>query len=75
MDFKITMRGQADAKLLGQAGNFVFFAVGAGYIPTFEMDAGAAWYARNKPDTEKVSPYGMDLSAASVRDEALKGCE
>lgn len=80
MDSKNTMRGQAPSESLGDAGNFVYYAVGSGYLPTSMLDAGAgayALYAFSRGQKSWASLTGRmfsDSSAASVRDEALKGC-
>lgn len=71
IDFKNNFRGQADPALLGEAGNFAFYAIGSGYLPTLELNVGASIYA--------IFAHGSILSpsAKAVRDSALaaNGCE
>ena len=71
IDFKNIFKGKGDATLLGQAGNFAYYAVGSGYLPTLELDAGAAAYA--------ILAHGSLSSpdARAVRDMALaaNGCQ
>lgn len=83
IDFKRTFRGQANATMLGQAGNFAYFAIGSGILPTMELDAMAGGYAiysfvfGSKKFSDLTPRFGMDKSAASVRDAALaaNGCQ
>jgi len=80
MDFKNTMRGKASPSFLGEAGNFVYYAVGTGYFPASVLDSGAGAYALfsaargQKPFSSLVGPMYSDASAASVRSDGLKGC-
>lgn len=83
IDFKNTFRGQANAAMLGQAGNFAYYAIGSGILPNFELDAGAGAYAiysavlGRKPFSSLTGPMFSDASAASVRNQGLaaKGCK
>jgi RHS repeat-associated protein len=45
IDFKNNFSGMANAAFLGQAGNFAYYAIGSGILPTWELDAGAGVYA------------------------------
>ena len=82
IDFKNNFRGQANANLLGQEGNFAFYAVGSGYLPNQLLDAGAGAYGLltaifgSRPFSDLTGPMFSDSSAASVRDLALasNGC-
>lgn len=83
IDFKNNFRGQANAAMLGQAGNFAYYAIGAGIYPTWELDAGAGAYGLysaalgRKPFSSLTGPVFSDASAASVRNAALasNGCK
>ena len=82
IDFKRKFRGQANGGMLGQAGNFAYYAIGSGIIPTFELDAGAAGYSLYSlifggKKFSDITWRGIDTSAASVRDLALaaNGCK
>jgi RHS repeat-associated protein len=83
IDFKNTFRGQANAAMLGQAGNFAYYAIGSGILPNFELDAGAGAYAfysavrGRKPFSSLTGPMFSDASAASVRNQGLaaNGCK
>ncbi len=82
IDFKNIFRGQANAAMLGQAGNFAYYAIGSGILPNFELDAGAGAYAvysairGRKPFSSLTGPWFSDASAASVRSQGLAagGC-
>lgn len=82
IDFKNIFSGQANGVMLGQAGNFAYYAIGAGILPTAELDAGAGAYALysafrgRKPFSSLTGPMFSDASAASVRSAALasNGC-
>jgi hypothetical protein len=39
IDFKNKFRGKGSATTLAQAGNFAYYAIGAGILPNFELDA------------------------------------
>ena len=83
IDFKNIFRGQANGAMLGQAGNFAYYAIGTGILPNWELDAGAGAYALksaifgNKPFSSLTGPMFSDASAASVRNAALasNGCK
>jgi len=83
IDFKNNFKGEGDAKFLGQAGNFAFYAIGSGYLPNWELDAGASAYSvlsatfGRKPFSSLTRPGLIDASAAAVRGAALaaNGCE
>lgn len=82
IDFKNIFAGQADPSLLGQEGNFAYYAIGTGMLPTSELDAGAGAYALysailgKKPFSTLTGPMLSDSSAASVRNAGLasNGC-
>ncbi len=82
IDFKNRFRGQANASVLGSAGNFAYYAVGSGYIPSSLLDFGAGTYAvaaavfGRKPFSSLTGPMFADASAAAVRNAALasNGC-
>jgi len=82
IDFKNRFRGQANASVLGSAGNFAYYAVGSGYIPSSLLDFGAGTYAvaaavfGRKPFSSLTGPMFADASAAAVRSAALasNGC-
>jgi hypothetical protein len=82
IDFKNNFRGLASPKLLGKAGNFAYYSIGSGYVPTSIMDIGAGAYAvtsalrGQKPFSTLTGPMLSDQSAASVRTAALasNGC-
>jgi len=44
IDFKNIFAGQASRELLANAGNFAYYAIGEGYIPTTALDLGAGAY-------------------------------
>jgi hypothetical protein len=44
VDFKTTFAGQASREMLGDAGNFAYYAIGQGYIPTMVLDVAAGGY-------------------------------
>lgn len=81
-DFKNLFRGQANGAFLGQAGNFAYYAIGSGYLPNSELDAGAGAYALifaalgKKPFSSLTGPMFSDASAASQRNAGLAtpGC-
>jgi len=83
IDFKNIFRGQANAALLGQAGNFAYYAIGSGILPAWELDAGAGAYALKaalqgkKSFSSLTGPFFSDASAASVRTQGLaaNGCK
>jgi hypothetical protein len=79
IDFKNNFRGKADGKMLGEAGNFAYYAIGTGILPNAVLDAGAGFYSfiSNKPASDTHGFWGIDSSAASVRDAALasNGCK
>jgi hypothetical protein len=82
-DFKNIFRGPgADPVALGQAGNFAYFAIGPGFLPTWELDAAADIFgvlsvAFSSKKLSQLTSSGMDKSAASVRTDALaaNGCQ
>ena len=82
IDFKNNFRGLASPTLLGKAGNFAYYSIGSGYVPTSIMDIGAGAYAvtsalrGQKPFSTLTGPMLSDQSAASVRTAALasNGC-
>jgi hypothetical protein len=82
IDFKNNFRTQGNGTTLGLAGNFAYYAIGSGFLPNFELDAGAGAYGigsalfGNKPFSSLTGPMYSDTSAASVRDPALaaNGC-
>jgi hypothetical protein len=82
IDFKNNFSGQANGALLGQAGNFAYYAIGSGILPTAELDAGAGAYALfsatfgSKSFSSLTGPMFSDASAASVRNAGLAtpGC-
>jgi RHS repeat-associated protein len=71
IDFKNTMAGQAPIELLGNAGNFAYYAIGSGYFSAGILDMGAGGYAiksafiPSSPVTFSAltMPYGQDTSA------------
>jgi RHS repeat-associated protein len=71
IDFKNIFKHQAKASFLGDAGNFTYYAIGSGFLPTTELDAGASLYAI-LTHRSLMSP-----SARAVRNAALaaNGCE
>lgn len=83
IDFKNNFRGQANGAMLGQAGNFTYYAIGTGIFPNWELDAGAGAYGLysaalgRKPFSSLTGPMFSDASAASVRNAALasNGCK
>lgn len=83
IDFKNKFRGKGSATTLGQAGNFAYYAIGAGILPNFELDAGAGAYALysaltgQKPFSTLNGLMFSDQSAASDRLAALaaNGCQ
>jgi hypothetical protein len=82
IEFKNIFRGQADAKMLGQAGNFAYYAIGSGFLSNTELDFGAAAYAfysaliGQKPFSSLTGPMFSDSSAAEMRNPGLSanGC-
>jgi hypothetical protein len=44
IDFKTTFAGQASREMLGDAGNFAYYAIGQGFIPNTVLDMGAGFY-------------------------------
>jgi RHS repeat-associated protein len=82
IDFKNNFRGQANGAMLGQAGNFAYYAIGAGILPNWELDAGAGAYALysafrgQKSFSSLTGPMFSDASAVSVRNVGLaaNGC-
>jgi len=77
IDFKNNFKGKANAGMLGQAGNFAYYAIGSGFLPSRELDTGAGLYGLysaifgNKHFSDLTGPMFSDTSAASVRDAAL----
>ncbi|MGH9725429.1 MAG: RHS repeat-associated core domain-containing protein, partial [Candidatus Acidiferrales bacterium] len=65
IDFKNNFNGQAAPNLLGQAGNFAYYAIGSAYFPTFALDAGATGYAilahgsLSSPNAQVVRSNGL----------------
>ena len=82
IDFKNNFRGQGNAAALGQAGNFAYYAIGAGILPNWELDLGAGAYAvmaalkGQKSFSSLTGPMFSDASAAVVRNQGLSsnGC-
>lgn len=80
IDFKNGAAGQGgNQALLGQAGNFAYYAIGSGYISPTVLDIGASAYsiyARKPFSSLGQGPLLIDASAASVRTPALAtpGC-
>jgi RHS repeat-associated protein len=66
IDFKNTMRGEADPVFLGQAGNFAYYAIGWGYFTPGVLDAGATTYAilthhtLSSPDAQAVRNLALE---------------
>ena len=83
IDFKNTFKGQAPGNILGQAGNFAYYAIGSGLLPNIELDLGAGAYAvlaalkGHKQFSELTGRFFSDSSAALVRAPALaaNGCK
>jgi RHS repeat-associated protein len=81
IDFKNIFKG--DREVLGSYGNFAYYAIGVGIIPTPTMDFGAGLYGvvsaivGKKPFSDLTGPMFSDYNAAAVRDSALAsgGCE
>jgi hypothetical protein len=82
IDFKVQFRGQANAALLGQEGNFAYYAIGSTFFPTTILDAGAGAYGistamfGSRHFRNLTGPWFSDTSAASVRSAGLasNGC-
>jgi hypothetical protein len=83
IDFKNIFRSSgASPSVLGQAGNFAYYAIGSGILPNAELDVGAGLYALKnalfgaKRFSTLTGPMFSDASAASVRDAGLaaNGC-
>lgn len=82
IDFKSEFRGQANAALLGQEGNFTYYAIGTGILSPFALDAGAGAYGLltaifgSRHFSDLKGPMFSDASAASVRNPGLasNGC-
>ncbi|MGA2001663.1 MAG: RHS repeat-associated core domain-containing protein [Terriglobales bacterium] len=83
IDFKNNFRGKTNGALLASAGNFAYYAIGSGILPTFELDAGAGAYGLisaatgQKPFSTLTGPMFSDASAAAARGPALaaNGCQ
>lgn len=75
LDFKNRFKGRGNATDLGKAGNFAYYAIGAGILPDAVLDAGASAYNLYKTLTgqnmDHSNPFGPDKSAQTVRDHAL----
>jgi RHS repeat-associated protein len=82
IDFKNTFKGQANPSTLGHAGNFAYYAIGSGFLPTFELDAGAGGYGLatatlgRRRFSDLRGPMFSDVSAARERSAGLAagGC-
>ena len=82
IDFKNNLRGQGNARTLGDAGNFAYYATGSGYIPNTLLDIGAGAYALysaargQKQFSQLTGPMFSDQSAARMRNPGLNanGC-
>jgi RHS repeat-associated protein len=83
IDFKNNFFHKADGMLLGDAGNFAYYASGSGILPDSELDFGAGVYAvksaimGRKHFSDLTGRMFSDSSAARVRDQALaaNGCQ
>lgn len=90
IDFKNSFSGKANDQLLGDAGNFAYYATGSGYIPDKILDFGAGSYGvvaataralklsnQGPSYSDLTGPMFSDRSAASVRNTALNsnGCK
>jgi RHS repeat-associated protein len=85
IDFKNGAAGSsvlANRAVLGQAGNFAYYAIGSGYLSPGLLDTGAGAYAvtsallGKKSFSTLTGPMFSDASAASVRNAGLAtpGC-
>ncbi len=82
IDFKNNFAGKAPRELLGNAGNFAYYAIGAGYIPTTALDLGAGGYGLygvakgTFPSTFLTGRFYSDDSARRQREPGLAagGC-
>jgi RHS repeat-associated protein len=85
IDFKNGAAGNsvlASRAVLGQAGNFSYYAIGSGYLSPSLLDTGAGAYAitsvllGKNPFSTLTGPMFSDVSAASVRNAGLAtpGC-
>jgi hypothetical protein len=80
IDFKYMFKGGTPAQRqeLGDAGNFAYFAIGSGYLPNAELDAGTAYYGLktaifgSRPFSDLTGRMFSNSSAARVRDAALE---
>jgi RHS repeat-associated protein len=83
IDFKNIFKGQGDPTVLGEAGNFAYYAIGSGLLPDIELNAGATIYGiyavatGQKPLSELTGRGYSDSSADAVRNTALaaNGCK
>jgi hypothetical protein len=71
IDFKNNFKGQADANLLGQAGNFAFYAIGSGFVSNLELNIGASSYAILAHGS-LLSPNAQAVVASAL---AANGCQ
>jgi hypothetical protein len=69
IDFKNTFPA-ADRNTMGLAGNFAYYAIGAGYFPTNVLDLGAASYAIKAAFTPGTSVHFSDLTGHFFSDTA-----
>jgi hypothetical protein len=83
IDFKNGAAGSGgNSTVLGQAGNFAYYAIGSGYLSPTTLDVGASVYSHasvllgRKSLSSLTGPLGIDASAASVKNAALAtpGC-
>jgi RHS repeat-associated protein len=82
VDFKNIFYHQADPAMLGAAGNFSYYAIGSGMLPTFELDSAAGaygiynWAFGHKDWSTLSGRMFSDASADAVRIPGLSsnGC-
>jgi hypothetical protein len=82
IDFKMIFTGQASHEMLGDAGNFAYYAIGEGYIPDTALDLGAGAYGvygvlvGTFPPSFLTGPFFSDDSARRQRGPGLSsdGC-
>ena len=83
IDFKNGAAGRGgNGAILGQAGNFAYYAIGSGYLSPTTLNAGAGAYGivsallGRKPFSSLTGPLFSDASANATREAGLAtpGC-
>jgi hypothetical protein len=78
IDFKNRFAGRANDELLGNAGNFSYYAIGSDLLPDLILDLGAAGYGIKQATLRSLGvrvkgPDFSDLTGNFFSDRSAKG--